>query len=132
MEVSKESPCIRGQVGAVIARNGKVISTGYNAPPEGIKPLNECMKTVTGVGFEFGDIICVCIHAEINAIINAYKKGISPKGATIYTTMQPCFACTKMIINVGISESLWLKDFSNHKLSERMRLESKTIFRKFE
>ena len=81
-------------IGAVIVRNKRIITTGYNGAPAGIKSCfekGECMRRRLG------------IHAEQNAIIQAAKLGISIEGATMYCTHQPCVICAKMIVNSGIS-----------------------------
>lgn len=102
--VSKRSNCIRRQVGAVIVRDQRIIATGYNGTPRGTKNCDEggCPRCAgnTPSGTALGE--CLCSHAEENAIVQSAYHGISVKGADIYSTLQPCLTCTKMIINSGI------------------------------
>lgn len=93
--VANRSTCDRLQVGAVIAREGRVISSGYNG---NIVGMNHCSHV------EHPSIPCTsAVHAEANAILFAARYGVSTEGAALYTTHQPCLNCAKMIINSGIS-----------------------------
>lgn len=92
--VAKRSTCDRLQVGAVISRDGRVISSGYNGNIVGMDHCNHQ---------EHPSIPCTtAVHAEANAILFAARYGMSTEGATLYTTHQPCLQCAKMIINAGI------------------------------
>src|SRR3990167_1211551 len=104
----RRADCTRRQVGSIIVRDFRIISTGYNGTPHKIKNCSEggclrCQKRDKGEikGYEYEES-CVCIHAEQNAIIQAAYLGISTKGATLYSTANPCSTCAKMIINAGI------------------------------
>ena len=106
--VRSRADCLRRQVGVVIVRDQRVISTGYNGTPHGINNCLEggcirCQKRHTGE-LESGrnEESCVCIHAEQNAIIQAAYLGVSTKGSTMYSTTNPCSSCAKMLINAGI------------------------------
>ena len=95
-EVAKRSTCERAQVGAVIVRDKRILTTGYNGSPRG---LPHCTK----VGCLMYNGHCVrTLHAEQNAIIQAALHGVITEGATIYVTHQPCSICTKMLINSRI------------------------------
>ena len=100
----KRSTCLRRQVGAVIVRDKRILSTGYNGVPTGITHcadvgcLRDKLKIPSGERHE----LCRGSHAEGNAIVNAANFGIGLNGATIYINTQPCIMCTKMIINAGI------------------------------
>ena len=103
--VASRSTCSRRQVAAVIVKDNRIISTGYNGTPRGITNCNEggcprCNSTVPS-GKSLDE--CLCSHAEENAITQAAYHGISVKGATLYTTFSPCLMCAKMIINSGIA-----------------------------
>lgn len=92
--VAKRGTCDRLQVGAVIARDGRVISSGYNG---NIIGQDHCHHEPDGPG-------CTeAVHAEANAILFAARYGVSTEGAQLYTTHQPCLNCAKMIINAGIA-----------------------------
>ena len=102
---SKRSTCLRRKVGAVIVKDKHIISTGYNGAPRGIKHCDErggCMRQKMGVPSGERHELCMALHAEQNAIIQAATLGQSIEGATIYVTNQPCAICAKMIINAGI------------------------------
>ena len=106
--------CIKRKIAAVIVRDKRIISTGYNGTPRGIKNCNEggCPRCNSmGVsGKDLGE--CLCSHAEENAIVQAAYHGVSIKNATIYTTFSPCLMCTKMIINAGIEEVVYQANYS--------------------
>ncbi len=93
-------------VGAVIVKNKRIIATGYNGAPQGIKSCadkKECMRKKLGIESGTRHELCYAVHAEQNAIIQAARYGININGATLYCTHQPCVICAKIIINSGIS-----------------------------
>ena len=93
-------------VGAIITRNKRILTTGYNGAPAGIfncRDKGYCMRDRLGIPSGTQHEKCFAVHAEQNAIIQAAKLGVSVEGATLYCTHQPCTICTKMIINSGIS-----------------------------
>ena len=95
------------QIGAVIVKNKRIMTTGYNGAPAGLKTCRErqeCMRRKLGIASGTRAELCYAIHAEQNAIIQAAKLGVSIDGATLYCTHQPCSVCAKMIINAGINE----------------------------
>ncbi|MGI6367380.1 MAG: deoxycytidylate deaminase [Anaerolineae bacterium] len=102
--VATRSTCLRRQVGAVIVRDRRILTTGYNGPPRGIEHCDVvgCLRQQLGVPSGQRVEICRALHAEQNAIIQAAVHGVSTEGAVIYVTHQPCFMCAKMIINAGI------------------------------
>ena len=96
LAVAKRSTCHRAQVGAIIVKDKRILTTGYNGAPRG---LPHCLDA----GCEIVDGHCIrTLHAEQNAIIQAALHGVSLEGGTIYTTHQPCHTCAKMIINAGL------------------------------
>jgi dCMP deaminase len=104
--VASRSNCVKRKVGAVIALDRRIVSTGYNGTPRGTRNCNEggCPRcnTFARSGSSLGD--CLCSHGEENAITQAAYHGISVRGGTVFTTLCPCLICTKMIINSGINE----------------------------
>ncbi len=112
--VALRGNCIKRKVAAVIVKDRRVISTGYNGTPRSITNCNEggCQRCNhfghSGEGLEE----CLCSHAEENAIVQAAYHGVSIKDSTIYTTYSPCLICTKMIINSGIAEVVYSKAYS--------------------
>ncbi len=106
------SSCFRKgrSIGAVIVKDKRVMTTGYNGAAAGILTCidrGECLRDKLGIPSGTRAEICYAIHAEQNAIIQAAKLGISVDGATLYCTHQPCSVCAKMIINVGISRIVY-------------------------
>lgn len=112
--VSLRGNCIKRKVAAVIIKDKRIISTGYNGTPRGVRNCNEggCPRcSHFGTSGEKLDM-CLCSHAEENSIVQAAYHGVSIKGSTIYTTLSPCLTCTKMIINSGISEVVYSKTYT--------------------
>jgi dCMP deaminase len=111
--VSTRSNCMKRHIGAIIVRDKRIISTGYNGTPRGIKNCDEggCPRcnNFADKGTKLDE--CICSHGEENAIVQAAYHGISIKGSTIYTTFSPCWWCTKMIINSGIVEVVYNADY---------------------
>lgn len=111
--VSSRSTCMRRQVGAVMVKGKHILATGYNGTPTGITHcevtgcLREQLKVPSGERHE----LCRGLHAEQNAIIQAARHGIDIDGATLYCTHSPCIICTKMLINAGISQIVYLEGY---------------------
>ncbi|MBS7263459.1 MAG: cytidine/deoxycytidylate deaminase family protein [Eubacteriales bacterium] len=101
-------------IGAVIVKNKRVLTTGYNGAPAGVmscKDKHECLRRKMGILSGKNQEICFAIHAEQNAIIQAAKIGVCIEGATLYCTHQPCIICAKMIINSGIKRVIYKHDY---------------------
>jgi len=111
--VATRSNCIKRHVAAVIVKDKRIISTGYNCTPRGIRNCDQggCPRcnSFADSGTKLDE--CVCSHGEENAIVQASYHGISIKDATIYTTFSPCLFCTKLIINSGIKEVVYNADY---------------------
>ena len=93
------------KIGAVIVKDKRVMTTGYNGAPAGVKTCverGECLRKKMGIPSGMRHEMCYAVHAEQNAIIQAAKLGVSIEGATLYCTHQPCILCAKMIVNAGI------------------------------
>jgi len=107
--VASRSNCVKRKVAAVVTRDRRIISTGYNGTPRGTRNCNEggcprCNELAVG-GTRLDE--CLCSHAEENAITQAAYHGVSLKDGTIYTTFSPCLQCTKMIINAGLAQVIY-------------------------
>ena len=104
--VAKRSTCLRRAVGALVIKDKRILSTGYNGAPTGIKHCNEagCLRAELKVASGEKHELCRGIHAEQNAIIQAAFHGVGIKGATLFCTNLPCSICAKMIINAGIKK----------------------------
>jgi len=102
--VASRSTCLRRHVGAVLVREKRILATGYNGAPQGIRHCSEvgCLREQLNISSGERHELCRGIHAEQNAIIQAALFGVSTKGATLYCTTKPCIICTKMLINAGI------------------------------
>ncbi|NQZ99772.1 MAG: cytidine deaminase [Myxococcales bacterium] len=111
--VASRSNCVKRKVAAVITQDRRIISTGYNGTPRGLRNCNEGGCPRCNSFAESGTRLdqCLCSHGEENAIVQASYHGVSVRGATIYTTLCPCLLCTKMIINSGIAEMIYNTDF---------------------
>lgn len=102
---ARRSTCMRRQVGAVIVKDKHIIATGYNGAPRGIAHCADrggCLRQKLEIPSGERHELCMALHAEQNAIIQAATLGQSIEGAVIYVTHQPCVICAKMIINAGI------------------------------
>jgi len=104
--VSKRSTCLRRSVGAVLVKDKRILATGYNGAPRGLKHCIEigCLRQKLKIPSGERHELCRALHAEQNALIQASLYGISVKGSSLYATNQPCVICAKMLINAGIKE----------------------------
>lgn len=129
---SLRSNCVKRKVAAIIVRDRRVVSTGYNGTPRGTKNCYEggCPRcnNLADSGTRLDE--CLCSHGEENAITQAAYHGVSVKGATLYTTFAPCLMCTKMIINAGIIEVVYNMDYPLNKTSFALLNEAGVACRK--
>jgi dCMP deaminase len=102
-ETSTLSHCVRSKVGAVLVKDGNIISFGYNGTPSGMD--NSCEED--NVTFPH------VIHAECNAILKAAKTGNSVDGSTLYLTLSPCLDCSKLILQSAIKRVVYLNEYRN-------------------
>ena len=111
---AERSNCSRRHVAAIIVKDRRVISTGYNGTPRGVRNCDEggCPRCNSDVASGHGLTDCLCCHAEENSIVQAACHGISINGSSIYTTYSPCLLCAKMIINAGIQEVIYHERYS--------------------
>jgi dCMP deaminase len=129
--VARRSTCLRRCVGAVIVKDKRILSTGYNGAPSGIAHcaetgcLRELLKVPSGERHE----LCRGIHAEQNAIIQAAYHGVSIREATLYCTNLPCSICAKMIINAGIRTIVYLFGYADAMSEEMLRQAGITVRR---
>ncbi len=132
-EISTNSDC-RRHVGAVIARDNKVLVTGYNAAPVGCEScieLGGCMRQEDNIPSGTRQEYCRAVHAEQNAIIQAATEGISIKGGTLYVTTYPCNICARMIMNCKLKRIVYQGDYQDEG-SHNMLKESGIIVEKYE
>ena len=124
--VATRSNCSRRQVAAVIVKDKRIISTGYNGTPRGTRNCNEggcprCNNLVES-GTRLDE--CLCSHGEENAITQAAYHGVSVKGGTLYSTFSPCLMCTKMIINSGIREVVYNMEYPLNEVARNLLREA--------
>lgn len=130
--VRVKANCLGSRVGAVMVLRNRVISTGYNGVPEGMPNCVEekgCLRCRNREKFKSGTAydLCICVHAEQNALLTAARFGIAVEGATLYTTMQPCFGCAKELIQAKVVrvvyDELWTPPDDDPQMAEQKRIE---------
>jgi dCMP deaminase len=111
--VAERSTCVRRKIGAIAVKNRRILATGYNGAPQGIRDCLEsgCLRERLGIPSGQRHELCRGLHAEQNVIIQAAVHGISLAGATVYCSHQPCLICTKMLINCGTASVLYLSPY---------------------
>ena len=119
--VAKRSTCLRREVGAIIVKNKRILSTGYNGAPAGLRHCDEvgCLRESSSIPSGMRHELCRGLHAEQNAIIQAACHGTPINGATLYCTNKPCVICSKMIINAGITKIFYEEGYDDP-LSDQM------------
>ncbi len=132
--VSSRGNCSRRRVAAIIVKDRRIISTGYNGTPRGVKNCMDggcprCASTAPS-GSGLGD--CICSHAEENSLTQAAYHGISTKDSAIYVTLSPCLTCAKMIINAGIKEVIYDEEYSFNEQTRALLAEANVLCRHIE
>lgn len=132
--VGSWASCYRRKVGAIIVKDKRVLTTGYNGASAGIKSClerGECLREKLNIPSGTRAETCYAAHAEQNAIIQAAKYGANIDGATLYCTHQPCGICAKMIINAGIKRVVYKEGYPDE-FSMKLFNEAGTKIEKFE
>lgn len=121
--VAERSTCLRRHIGAIIVKDKKLITTGYNGAAKDMKDCMElgCLRDELGIASGTRHEICRAIHAEQNAIIQAAFHGTSIKEGVLYCTHTPCMICSKMIVNAGITEIVTYQDYSDQDAIEFLK-----------
>lgn len=118
VKMAQRSHCIKRHVGAVLAKETRIVSVGYNGPPAGTHNCDE----------DFGDEGCaldskgscsLAIHAEQNAILYATKNKVNVKGSTLYVSLSPCLSCARIIYSMGITRVVYLNSYAKYKGLEK-------------
>jgi dCMP deaminase len=119
--VAKRSTCLRRSVGAILVKEKRILATGYNGAPAGVRHCEEvgCVRENSSIPSGTRHELCRGIHAEQNVIIQAAYHGISIRDATLYCTNKPCVICSKMIINAGIKKIYYGEGYDDA-LSEQL------------
>lgn len=121
MAVRKKANCLGRKVGAVMVKDNRIISTGYNGTPEGVENCTDggcvrCRDRITykaSVGYD----VCICVHAEQNALISAARFGNAVEDTVVYSTLRPCFDCTKAMLQAKVLAVYYLHDWQ-HPINE--------------
>ena len=131
--VSKRSTCLRRRVGAVLVKDKRILATGYNGAPSGIRHCDEigCLREKLKIPSGERHELCYGLHGEQNAFLQAALHGTSLKDSILYSTTQPCIICAKMIINAGIREIVIKGDYPD-KMSKDLLREAKIKVRTVE
>lgn len=109
--VAGRSTCSRLHVGAVLARDGRILSTGYNGAPTGAE---HCAHV--------DDQPCATsVHAEANALVFAARHGVATDGAQLYATHAPCAGCAGLIVNAGIRAVVYAQPYRSAAGLDRLR-----------
>lgn len=111
--VSIRSSCLSRRVGAILVRDNKILSAGYNGAPSGIQHCDKagCLRAKLKIESGKNHELCRGLHAEQNTLLQAALHGINVKGSTLYTTTYPCIICAKMLINAGIKDVRYLNEY---------------------
>ena len=113
-DLAQRSHCVKAQVGAVLAKDTRIISIGYNGPPAGTHNCDEVWPE-TGCARDSKGSCSLALHAEENAILYAVKNGANLEGATLYTTLSPCLPCARLIFSAGIKQVFFDKSYAQYK-----------------
>ncbi|MEA5138086.1 deoxycytidylate deaminase [Arcicella rigui] len=114
VNLAQRSHCVKAQVGAVLTKDTRIISIGYNGPPAGTHncdiefPREGCERDSKGS-------CSLALHAEQNAILYAVKNGSSIEGSTIYVTLSPCIACARVIYTMKVAKVVYLNSYAEYK-----------------
>ena len=123
--VANRSTCLRRHVGAILVKDKRILASGYNGAPSGLRHCEEvgCVRTNSSIPSGERHELCRGLHAEQNLIIQAAYHGIPINGSILYCTNKPCVICTKMIINSGIKK-VYFVDGYDDPLSDQMLAEA--------
>lgn len=114
VKIAQRSHCIKRHVGAVLTRDTRIISVGYNGPPAGTHNCDEEFPE-TGCAVDSKGSCTLAIHAEQNAILYAAKNKVDIKGSTLYVSLSPCLACARIIFTMGINRVVYLNSYAAYK-----------------
>jgi len=113
--VAKRSTCTRRSVGALLVKNRRILATGYNGAPSGMRHCAEvgCLREAEQIPSGERHELCRGLHAEQNVIIQAAYHGIAIAGSILYCTNFPCVICSKMLINAGIKKIYYIEGYED-------------------
>jgi dCMP deaminase len=130
LAVRRRANCLGSRVGAVLVLDDRIIATGYNGTPQGFVNCDAggCDRCSDRERYQSGQAydLCICVHAEQNALLSAARFGIAVAGATCYTTTRPCLGCTKELLQAMVREVRYLHDWHHPDV------ESRTLYEKLQ
>ena len=112
--LARRSHCIKAQVGAVLVKDTRIISIGYNGPPAGTHNCDEEFPE-SGCPRDSKGSCSLALHAEQNAILYSVKNGSNIEGSTLYVTLAPCISCARVIYTMKITKVLYLNSYAAYK-----------------
>ncbi len=112
--LSNKSHCVKAKVGAVLTKDTRIVSLGYNGPPAGTHNCDEVWPD-TGCPRDSKGSCSLALHAEQNAILYASKNNVVIEGCTLYVTLSPCLACARVIYTLGIKKVFYLHSYADYK-----------------
>lgn len=118
VNLAKRSHCVKRHVGAVLTKDTRIISIGYNGPPSGTHNCDEDFPEL-GCPRDSKGSCSLALHAEQNAILYAVKNKTDVAGSTLYVTLAPCLACSRVIFSMGISKVVYLHSYAAFKGLEK-------------
>jgi dCMP deaminase len=123
--VAERATCVKRQVGAIVVKDNRILTSGYNGSPKGTKHCAEtgCLRQQMNVPSGQRHELCRGLHAEQNAIVQAAWHGVKIEGSSMYCTHQPCIICVKMMINAGIVHLIYSGEYPDE-LAQKMISES--------
>ena len=113
-KLALRSHCVKAQVGAVLTKDTRIVSLGYNGPPAGTHNCDQEWP-VEGCARDSKGSCSLALHAEQNAILYATKNNVSMKDATLYVTLSPCIACARVIFTIGIKKVFYKHSYAEFK-----------------
>lgn len=114
IQLAQRSHCVKMKVGAVLTKDTRIISLGYNGPPAGTHNCDEEWPK-TGCPRDSKGSCSLALHAEQNAILYAAKNKVDMEGATLYITLAPCIACARVIFSIGIKKVIYKDSYAEYK-----------------
>jgi len=114
IDLAQKSHCVKAQVGAVLTKDTRIISIGYNGPPAGTHNCDEEWP-LDGCARDSRNSCSLALHAEENAILYAVKNGSQIQGSTLYCTLSPCIACARLILSSGIKKVYYKNSYASYK-----------------
>lgn len=133
MAVRERANCEGSKIGALLVKENRILTTGYNGTPQDMPNCDDggCERCSNRERYRSGQAydVCICVHAEQNALLTAARFGISVEGADMYTTLQPCFGCTKELLQAKVRTVYYLHAWSP--ADESLRPELKKLHGRF-